>query len=110
MKNHKQNWYHFSEEPKFGNKNGTILGKCLPIFVEKLNPSFGKNSKSHTRNFVNLAPSNPLKASKKWPKKGNFFENIKSRKFLILCFQKRSKVAEPKKADESDAKHHGISN
>ena len=62
MKNHKQNWYHFSEEPKFGNKNGTILGKFLPIFVEKLNPSFGKNSKSHTRNFVNLAPSNPLKA------------------------------------------------
>ena len=31
MKNHKQNWYHFSEESKFGNKSGTMLGNLPPI-------------------------------------------------------------------------------
>ena len=28
---HKLNWYYFIEEPKFGNKSGTILGKLPPI-------------------------------------------------------------------------------
>ena len=50
MKNHQQNWYHFSEEPKFGNKSGTILGNLPPI-CRKIVPVIRENSKSHTRNI-----------------------------------------------------------
>ena len=51
MKNHKQNWNHFSEEPKFDNKSGTILGNLPPIREKILNLT--------QEIFVNLAPSNP---------------------------------------------------
>ena len=40
----------FSEEPKFGNKSGTILGNLPPI-CRKTVPFIRKKSKYHTRNL-----------------------------------------------------------
>ena len=54
IKNHKQNWYHFIEEPKFGNKSGTILGNLHPI-CRKIVPIIRKKF-SAQEIFVNLAP------------------------------------------------------
>ena len=61
MKNHKQNWYHFSVEPKFGNKSGTILGN-VPLICRKIVPIIRKKIQNLTQEiFVNLAPLKPPK-------------------------------------------------
>ena len=56
-KNHKQKWYHFSEEPKFG--------KIVHL-------SFGKIKNLTQEIFANLAPSNPLKPPKIKPPIADF--------------------------------------
>ena len=52
VKNHKQKWFHFSKEPQFGNKSGTIMGNLSPI-RRKIVPIIRKKYKiSHKKSLL----------------------------------------------------------
>ena len=56
MKNHKQKWYHFSEEQKFGNKSGTVLENLPPLFCRKIVPIIRKKFKISQKKYLLIEP------------------------------------------------------